>query len=107
MKHLDQSVTLRPQHILCNSDGPPGKVYLSGMVHVPRPDDLGREVGQENICEPTKLVKDLFPNLKVVNIGFYYVHIRELYRTDRFDIHPEHKTLRTDNLSCNLQPSAW
>src|SRR2546425_4650438 len=35
------------------------------------------------------------------------MHIRKRYRTDRFDIHPEHQTFGTDNLSCNLQPSAW
>src|SRR2546425_13009622 len=35
------------------------------------------------------------------------MHIREWYGTDRLDVHPEHQTLWTNNLSCNLQPSAW
>src|SRR5713101_5977068 len=107
MKHLDQGVTLGSQNLLRDSDRSPGEVDLPGMIHVPCPDDLGRKVRQENICEPTKLIEDLFLNFRVVNVGFHYVHIREWYRTDRLDVHPEHQTLWTNNLSRNLQPSAW
>ena len=35
------------------------------------------------------------------------MHIREWYWTDRFDVQPEDQAFWTNDLSCNLQPSAW